>query len=79
MIFISDISLPLRALLFNNNGLWGTHMEFGVYIRGAKTYPKMLELSRAAEELDYYGVFVNDHVEGFLVTVRNRTGKHGPS
>jgi alkanesulfonate monooxygenase SsuD/methylene tetrahydromethanopterin reductase-like flavin-dependent oxidoreductase (luciferase family) len=50
--------------LFNSNGFWGTPMEFGVYIRGAKTYPKMLELSRAAEELDYYGVFVNDHVEG---------------
>lgn len=39
-------------------------MEFGIYVRGAQTYPKMLELSRAAEDLDYYGVFVNDHVEG---------------
>lgn len=39
-------------------------MKFGVYIRGAQTYDKMLELARAAEELNYYGVFVNDHVEG---------------
>ena len=50
--------------MFNSNGFWGTPMEFGIYIRGAQTYPKMLELSRAAEELDYYGAFVNDHVEG---------------
>ena len=50
--------------MFNNNDLWGTPMEFGVYLRSAQTYQKMLELSRAAEELDYYGVFVNDHVEG---------------
>jgi alkanesulfonate monooxygenase SsuD/methylene tetrahydromethanopterin reductase-like flavin-dependent oxidoreductase (luciferase family) len=40
-------------------------MEFGVFIRGAVTYEKMLELSRGAEELDYYGVFLNDHVNGF--------------
>ncbi|MCW4012494.1 MAG: LLM class flavin-dependent oxidoreductase [Candidatus Bathyarchaeota archaeon] len=39
-------------------------MEFGVYVRGAQTYPKMLELAQAAENLGYYGVFVNDHVEG---------------
>jgi alkanesulfonate monooxygenase SsuD/methylene tetrahydromethanopterin reductase-like flavin-dependent oxidoreductase (luciferase family) len=39
-------------------------MKFGVYIRGAQTYDKMLELTRAAEELDYFGVFINDHVEG---------------
>jgi len=40
-------------------------MEFGVFIRGAVTYDKMLELSLGAEELDYYGVFLNDHVNGF--------------
>jgi alkanesulfonate monooxygenase SsuD/methylene tetrahydromethanopterin reductase-like flavin-dependent oxidoreductase (luciferase family) len=40
-------------------------MEFGVFIRGAVTYERMLELSRGAEELDYYGVFLNDHVNGF--------------
>ena len=40
-------------------------MEFGVFIRGAVTYEKMLELSLGAEELDYYGVFLNDHVNGF--------------
>ena len=39
-------------------------MKFGVYVRGAETYDKMLELTQAAEKLDYYGVFVNDHVEG---------------
>lgn len=39
-------------------------MKFGVYLRGAQTYPRMLELARAAEELDYFGVFLNDHVEG---------------
>jgi alkanesulfonate monooxygenase SsuD/methylene tetrahydromethanopterin reductase-like flavin-dependent oxidoreductase (luciferase family) len=37
-------------------------MRFGVYIRSAETYDKMLEISRAAEELGYYGVFLNDHV-----------------
>lgn len=39
-------------------------MKFGVYVRGAQTYPKMLELTKAAEKLDYYGVFLNDHIEG---------------
>ena len=39
-------------------------MQFGVYIRSAETYGKMLELTRAAEELGYYGVFLNDHVHG---------------
>ena len=39
-------------------------MRFGVYIRSAETYGRMLELAKAAEELDYYGVFLNDHVHG---------------
>ncbi|MBN2335774.1 LLM class flavin-dependent oxidoreductase [Candidatus Bathyarchaeota archaeon] len=39
-------------------------MQFGVYIRSAVTYDKMLELARAAEDLGYYGVFLNDHVQG---------------
>jgi alkanesulfonate monooxygenase SsuD/methylene tetrahydromethanopterin reductase-like flavin-dependent oxidoreductase (luciferase family) len=39
-------------------------MKFGVYIRSAETYDKMLELTKAAEELGYYGVFLNDHVHG---------------
>ena len=39
-------------------------MKFGVYLRGAETYKEMLELARAAEALDYFGVFLNDHVEG---------------
>jgi alkanesulfonate monooxygenase SsuD/methylene tetrahydromethanopterin reductase-like flavin-dependent oxidoreductase (luciferase family) len=39
-------------------------MQFGVYVRPAETYDGMLELTRAAEELGYFGVFLNDHVEG---------------
>jgi alkanesulfonate monooxygenase SsuD/methylene tetrahydromethanopterin reductase-like flavin-dependent oxidoreductase (luciferase family) len=39
-------------------------MEFGLYIRPAGTYPAMLELSRYAEELGLFGVFMNDHIEG---------------
>jgi len=39
-------------------------MKFGVYVRPAVTYGNMLELARAAEDLGYYGVFLNDHVEG---------------
>jgi len=39
-------------------------MQFGVYIRSAATYENMLLLARAAESLGYYGVFLNDHVEG---------------
>lgn len=40
-------------------------MKFGVFIRNAVTYEKMLELTKGAEELDYYGVFLNDHLNGF--------------
>jgi alkanesulfonate monooxygenase SsuD/methylene tetrahydromethanopterin reductase-like flavin-dependent oxidoreductase (luciferase family) len=39
-------------------------MEFSLYIRPANTYPDMLELSRYAEELGLFGVFLNDHIEG---------------
>jgi len=39
-------------------------MKFGVYVRGAQTFPRMLELAKAAEKLGYFGVFLNDHVEG---------------
>jgi len=39
-------------------------MHFGVYVRPAETYQGMLKLTRAAEELGYFGVFLNDHVEG---------------
>ena len=39
-------------------------MDFGLYIRPAGTYPAMLEVSRYAEELGLYGVFINDHFEG---------------
>ena len=39
-------------------------MEFSLYIRPVGTYPAMLELSRYAEELGLFGVFMNDHIEG---------------
>ncbi len=39
-------------------------MDFGLYIRPAGTYPAMLEVSRYAEELGLFGVFLNDHFEG---------------
>ncbi len=40
-------------------------MKFGVYIRAGTTYSGMLELAKQAEKLDYFGVFLNDHVHGF--------------
>ncbi|MFW9906139.1 MAG: LLM class flavin-dependent oxidoreductase [Candidatus Thorarchaeota archaeon] len=40
-------------------------MKFGVYIRAGTTYSGMLELAQQAEKLDYFGVFLNDHVHGF--------------
>ena len=40
-------------------------MEFGVFVRGAKTYPEMVEMALNAEKLKYMGVFLNDHVHGF--------------
>ncbi|MFX1248663.1 MAG: LLM class flavin-dependent oxidoreductase, partial [Promethearchaeota archaeon] len=40
-------------------------MKFGVYIRAGTTYSSMLELAQQAEKLDYFGVFLNDHVHGF--------------
>jgi alkanesulfonate monooxygenase SsuD/methylene tetrahydromethanopterin reductase-like flavin-dependent oxidoreductase (luciferase family) len=40
-------------------------MKFGLYIRPAQTYENMLELAKHAEELGYFGVFLNDHVHGF--------------
>jgi len=39
-------------------------MRFGVYLRPAVTYGAMLELARFAEEEGFFGVFLNDHVEG---------------
>jgi alkanesulfonate monooxygenase SsuD/methylene tetrahydromethanopterin reductase-like flavin-dependent oxidoreductase (luciferase family) len=39
-------------------------MQFGIYIRPAATYEAMLELARFAEEEGFFGVFLNDHVEG---------------
>lgn len=39
-------------------------MEFSLYIRPVNTYSAMLELSRYAEELGLFGVFINDHIEG---------------
>jgi len=39
-------------------------MEFGYYLRPSVTYPAMLDLAQHAEELGYWGVFLNDHVQG---------------
>jgi alkanesulfonate monooxygenase SsuD/methylene tetrahydromethanopterin reductase-like flavin-dependent oxidoreductase (luciferase family) len=39
-------------------------MKFGVYLRPAVTYDKMLDLAKHAEDLGYYGVFLNDHIHG---------------
>ena len=39
-------------------------MKFGVYIRPAVTYDKMLDLAKHVEDLDYYGVFLNEHIHG---------------
>jgi len=39
-------------------------MDFGLYLRPAGTYSAMLELAKYAEELGFYGVFLNDHFEG---------------
>jgi alkanesulfonate monooxygenase SsuD/methylene tetrahydromethanopterin reductase-like flavin-dependent oxidoreductase (luciferase family) len=37
-------------------------MEFGYYIRPAETYEGMVEMARYAEELGFFGVFLNDHI-----------------
>lgn len=39
-------------------------MEFGYYLRPSVTYPAMLDLAQHAEELGYWGVFLNDHIQG---------------
>ena len=39
-------------------------MDFGIYLRREKTYPKMLELAQKAEELGFHSAFLNDHVLG---------------
>jgi alkanesulfonate monooxygenase SsuD/methylene tetrahydromethanopterin reductase-like flavin-dependent oxidoreductase (luciferase family) len=39
-------------------------MDFGLYLRPAGTYSAMLELAKYAEELGFYGAFLNDHFEG---------------
>jgi len=40
-------------------------MDIGVYLRPEVTYDKMLELAKRADELGYFGAFLNDHVHGF--------------
>ena len=40
-------------------------MQFGIYIRPAVTFEEMKKLTLYAEQHDYYGVFLNDHVHGF--------------
>lgn len=40
-------------------------MEFGIYLRPAKTYSNMLDLAQRAEKLKFQGAYINDHVQGF--------------
>ncbi|MFW9928549.1 MAG: LLM class flavin-dependent oxidoreductase [Candidatus Thorarchaeota archaeon] len=40
-------------------------MQLGVYIRNLKNYNDMLSVSLLAEKLNYYGLFLNDHIHGF--------------
>ncbi|MHA2278046.1 MAG: LLM class flavin-dependent oxidoreductase, partial [Candidatus Kariarchaeaceae archaeon] len=39
-------------------------MEFGIYLRPAKTYSKMIDLAQKAEKLGFQGAYLNDHVHG---------------
>ena len=39
-------------------------MEFGLYIRPVQNFDEMVELSKQAESLGLWGVFLNDHFEG---------------
>lgn len=40
-------------------------MEFGIYLRPAKTFGAMKQLTQFAENNNFTGVFLNDHVHGF--------------
>lgn len=40
-------------------------MKFGIYLRPAVDFESMKKLTFYAEENNYYGVFLNDHVHGF--------------
>ncbi|MCE7735593.1 MAG: LLM class flavin-dependent oxidoreductase, partial [Candidatus Heimdallarchaeota archaeon] len=40
-------------------------MEFGIYLRPAKTYLNMVDLAQRAEKLKFQGAYINDHVQGF--------------
>jgi alkanesulfonate monooxygenase SsuD/methylene tetrahydromethanopterin reductase-like flavin-dependent oxidoreductase (luciferase family) len=51
-------------LLFKRYNLMNSGMYFGIYLRGAEVYEKMLEMALAVEDLGYFGVFLNDHIEG---------------
>lgn len=39
-------------------------MQFGIYIRSGVTYLGMLALAKQADDLGYYGIFLNDHIQG---------------
>lgn len=40
-------------------------MDFGIYLRQEITYSNMLKLALEADQLGYYGAYLNDHVIGF--------------
>jgi alkanesulfonate monooxygenase SsuD/methylene tetrahydromethanopterin reductase-like flavin-dependent oxidoreductase (luciferase family) len=46
-------------------------MEFGIYLRPAKTYQKMIDLALKAEKMNFQGAYINDHVHGFGENIRD--------
>ena len=40
-------------------------MDFGLYIRPGNTFEGMLELAEFADQNNYWGVFINDHIQSF--------------
>ena len=41
------------------------HLEFGIYLRPAVDFDSMKQLAIYAEEHNYFGIFLNDHIHGF--------------
>lgn len=39
-------------------------MEFGLYLRPAKTYSNMVDFAKRAEGLKFQGAYINDHIHG---------------
>ncbi len=58
--FLCSISETHNALLSKTPS-----MDFGVYLRSGVTYEGILSIAQTADNLGYYGGFINDHVHGF--------------